>query len=106
MFRRAFFAAFALVCCATSLFAASPRLSIISPRGSQRATEAVMTFSGSQLGDGEQILFYSPGFEVVKVETIDANNCKATVKIAPDCRLGEHVAQVRTKTGISDYRTF
>ncbi len=106
MFRRAFIAAFALVCSATSLFAASPRLSIISPRGSQRGTEAVMTFSGSQLGDGQQILFYSPGFEVVKVETVDANNCKATVKIAPDCRLGEHVAQVRTKTGISDYRTF
>lgn len=106
MFRRAFFAAFAFVCCATSLFAASPRLSIISPRGSQRGTEAVMTFSGSQLGDGQQILVYSPGFEVVKVETIDANNCKATIKIAADCRLGEHVAQVRTKTGISDYRTF
>src|SRR5438477_3634994 len=82
-------------------FAASPRLSIISPRGFQRGTEAMLTFSGSQLGDGEQILFYSPGFEVVKVETIDVNNCKATVKIAPACRLGEHVAQVRTKTGIS-----
>lgn len=26
--------------------------------------------------------------------------------MAPDCRLGEHVAQVRTATGISDYRTF
>ncbi|MBC7816642.1 MAG: hypothetical protein IAG10_07120, partial [Planctomycetaceae bacterium] len=91
MFRRAFFAAFTLVCCATSLFAASPRLSIISPRGVQRGTEAVLTFSGSQLGDGQQILFYSPGLEVVKVETVDVNNCKATVKIAPDCRLGEHV---------------
>ena len=106
MFRRAFIAAFAFVCCATPLFAASPRLSIISPRGSQRGTEAVMTFSGSQLGDGQQILLYSPGFEVVKVETVDVNSLKATIKIAPDCRLGEHVAQVRTKTGISDYRTF
>lgn len=106
MFRRAFFAVMALACCVTTAFAASPRLSIISPRGFQRGTETVMQFSGSQLGDGQQILFYSPGFEVVKVETIDANNCKATVKVAPDCRLGEHVAQVRTKTGVSDYRTF
>jgi hypothetical protein len=106
MFRRTFFWVLAMGCCATSLLAASPRLNIISPRGFQRGTEAVMQFSGSQLGDGEQILFYSPGFEVVKVEAIDVNNCKATVKIAPDCRLGEHVAQVRTRTGISDYRTF
>ena len=28
------------------------------------------------------------------------------MNIAPDCRLGEHVAQVRTKSGISEYRTF
>lgn len=105
MFRR-LLASLLIVVCATSAFAASPRLSIINPRGVQRGTEAVLTFSGSTLGDGEQILFYSPGIEVVKVETIDANNCKATVKITPDCRLGEHVAQVRTKTGISDYRTF
>ncbi len=105
MFRR-ILASLLIVICATSAFAASPRLSIINPRGVQRGTEAVLTFSGSQLGDGEQILFYSPGLEIVKVETIDVNNCKATVKIAPDCRLGEHVAQVRTKTGISDYRTF
>ncbi len=105
MFRR-ILASLLIVVCATSAFAASPRLSIINPRGVQRGTETVLTFSGSTLGDGEQILFYSPGIEVVKVETIDANNCKATVKITPDCRLGEHVAQVRTKTGISDYRTF
>ncbi len=105
MFRR-ILVSLLIVVCATSAFAASPRLSIINPRGVQRGTEAVLTFSGSQLGDGEQILFYSPGIEVVKVETVDVNNCKATVKIAPDCRLGEHVAQVRTKTGISDYRTF
>lgn len=105
MFRR-ILASLLILVCATSVFAASPRLSGISPRGVQRGTETVLTFSGSTLGDGEQILFYSPGFEVVKVETIDANNCKATVKISPDCRLGEHVAQVRTKTGISDYRTF
>lgn len=105
MFRR-ILASLLIVVCSTSVFAASPRLSIINPRGVQRGTEAVLTFSGSQLGDGEQILFYSPGIEVVKVETVDVNNCKATVKITPDCRLGEHVAQVRTKTGISDYRTF
>ena len=66
MFRLRFLTALtALIATAFPALAASPRLSIINPRGSQRGTEAVLTFSGSQLGDGEQILFYSPGFEVV-----------------------------------------
>ncbi|MEK6234201.1 MAG: PPC domain-containing protein, partial [Planctomycetales bacterium] len=42
---------------------------------------------------------------MTKIEA-DAKSVKATVKVAADCRLGEHVAQVRTATGISDYRTF
>ncbi len=88
------------------LEAASPGLSIIMPRGVQRGTESVMTFSGARLADAEEIFFYSPGFEVTKIEPEGANAAKATVKIAPDCRMGEHVAQVRTKTGISEYRTF
>ena len=29
-----------------------------------------------------------------------------TVKIAADCRLGEHAFRVRTATGISELRTF
>lgn len=86
--------------------ASSPSLSIILPRGAQRGTESVLTFSGARLADAEEIFFYSPGFEVVKIEADGANQAKATVKIAADCRLGEHVAQVRTKSGISEYRTF
>ena len=86
--------------------ASSPSLSIILPRGAQRGTESVLTFSGARLADAEEILFFSPGFEVTKIEAAGANQAKVTVKIAPDCRLGEHVAHVRTKSGISDYRTF
>jgi hypothetical protein len=90
---------------AGSLPAASPRLSIILPRGVQRGHEHVLTFAGSQLADAREIFFYSPGFEVTKLEP-SARAVKATVKVAPDCRLGEHIAQVRTASGISDYRTF
>ena len=85
--------------------AASPRLTIIMPRGMQRGTEGVLTFSGSNLGDAEEVFFYSPGFDVTNVEP-NGGSVKVTVKIAADCRLGEHVAQVRCKSGISDYRTF
>lgn len=86
--------------------AASPRLNIILPHGVQRGAEAVLTFNGSQLADAEEILFYEPGFTVTRLEAGAPNQVKATVQVAPDCRLGEHVAQVRCKSGISDYRVF
>ncbi len=87
-------------------WAASPRLSIILPRGVQRGAEHVLTFSGSNLGDAEEIFFYDTGFQVTNLEVADGNNVRVTVNVAADCRLGEHVAQVRTKSGISDFRTF
>ncbi len=91
---------------AANAFAASPRLSNITPRGVQRGVEHVVQFNGSNLADIEEIFFYDPtGFKVTKIEP-NGNNPKVTIKVAPDCRLGEHVAQVRTKSGISDFRTF
>ena len=36
----------------------------------------------------------------------EAGAVKATIKVAPDCRLGEHVAHVRTASGVTEYRTF
>lgn len=87
-----------------TVMAASPRLSLILPRGVQRGAEHEITFNGSNLADAQEIFFYEPGFEVVKLEAT-ANQVKVTLKVAPDCRLGEHVAQVRTASGISDFRT-
>ena len=97
-----------LVFGASSLFASSPGLSIIQPRGVQRGTEVVLTFSGARLSDAEEIFFYRPGVTATKIEPIEknANAVRVTVKVAPDCRLGEHIAQVRTKSGISEYATF
>lgn len=86
--------------------AADPSLSIILPRGAQRGTEQIFRFAGARLNDAEQIFFYEPGFEVLEIKAVDANNIDVKVKIAGDCALGEHTAQVRTKSGISDYRTF
>ncbi len=95
-----------LLTLATDSFAASPRLNTIMPRGCKRGAEATLTFSGSQLGDAQEVFFYSPGFSVTKIEAVNANAFKATIAVAPTARIGEHVAQVRTASGVSDYRTF
>jgi len=95
---------FALTMLSSVSFAASPRLTSVTPRGIQRGGEHELTFNGSNLGDARGILFYDSGLEVLEVKG-DGNNAKVRVRVAPDCRLGEHVAQVRTASGISDYRT-
>lgn len=87
------------------VWAASPSLSLILPRGVQRGTEAELVFHGARLDDAAEIFFYSPGFEVLSLEP-SATAVKARVRVAADCRLGEHVAQVRTRSGISEFRTF
>lgn len=89
-----------------SVQAASPSLGSVSPRGAQRGTEATLVFGGARLGDAKEILFYSPGFTVAKLDVVNDGQVKATVKIAPDCRLGEHALRVRTASGISELRTF
>lgn len=104
------------ICCVTSVailavaadfgFAVAPSLGAITPYGVQRGTEVQVTFGGARLGDGEQLLFYSPGIEMKKIEKVDDNNCKATLAIAADCRLGVHAVRVRTATGVSNLQLF
>jgi hypothetical protein len=98
--------ALALVMSASTLFAASPRLTIILPRGAQRGKDTELTFSGRLLADVEEIMFYEPGFSVKEFKPVNANSFKAVISVSPDARLGEQVCQVRTKTGVSDFRTF
>ncbi|MFL2863733.1 MAG: PPC domain-containing protein [Pirellulaceae bacterium] len=85
--------------------ASSPTLSIITPRNVQRGAENTISFNGARLTDAEEILFYSPGFEVVEL-TPEAAKVTAKVNITAECRLGEHVAHVRCKSGLTEYRTF
>ena len=97
-----------LVALATSpSLASSPRLNGISPRGVQRGAEHTLRFSGARLTDAQEIFLYDPmGVEVLEITQVDANSIDVKIRVAADCRLGEHVAQVRTKRGISDYRSF
>jgi hypothetical protein len=86
--------------------AASPQLSYILPPGIQRGHEHVLTFTGARLADVEEVLLYHSGVSVKKIESVDSQNVRVTVDVASDCRLGEQLAQLRTRTGISEYRSF
>lgn len=93
------------VACSFSV-ASSPRLNLILPRGVQRGQTHTFEFFGERLGDAQEIFFYSPGFKVDSIEMVDANRIKAVVQVAADVPVGRHIAQVRTATGVSDYRPF
>ena len=88
-----------------SALAVDPDLNAISPTGVQRGTEVELTLSGGNLDKTQELLFYSPGL-TVKSLTPAANNVKAVVSVAPDCRLGIHAVRVRSLGGVSELRTF
>ncbi len=106
MMSRLWFSICVLCVICGDLLAASPVLSVIQPRGAQRGTEAVLTFSGGRLADAQEVLAYYPGIAVKKMEVVNDATLKVTATIAPDCRLGEHAFRVRTATGVSELRTF
>ena len=100
--------AFILFSANTILQSASPILSKILPRGGQRGSTVEMVFTGQRLQDIHQVLFYSSGFQVEKIEGDEKNNKRATatVKITPECVLGEHHLRLVTSSGLSTLHTF
>ncbi len=96
----------ALLFLVQSAEAASPALSAIRPVGGQRGTEIDVTLSGARLGDVLEIIYYQPGLSTVSFKKVDDNNVVAKIKIAADCPLGLHDLRLRTKTGLSELRTF
>lgn len=95
-----------VLACGSATRAASPSLGGASPYGAQRGTELEVTFSGGQLADAQEILFYGPGIAVTHLEPAGDAACKARLQIAADCRLGAHPFRIRTATGITNLRTF
>src|SRR5437868_3679377 len=95
-----------LCLCGSNLFAASPALNAINPRGAQRGTDVTLTFSGGRLADAQEVLVYYPGITIAKLEVVNDATVKVTAKIASDCRLGEHCFRVRCASGVSEMRTF
>ncbi len=90
----------------TAARASSPQLDIILPRGVQRGGEHELMFIGQRLQGAEQVFTYDSGVEILAVENVDDRNVKVRVRIAADCPLGERMVQLRTRSGISEYRSF
>lgn len=97
--------------------ASFPQLSIVTPRGVQRGGDRELVFQGARLKDAEELLFHTvfppaaageqpAGFVVRSLTPVDDNSFKAVVFVPESCPLGEHLVQVRCKSGISDYRSF
>jgi hypothetical protein len=95
-----------LVLSASSAHASSPSLGAVRPLGGQRGTEVEINLTGARLADAKEILYYQPGITTTKLQSVNDGHLKATVKIAPDCRLGLHDIRLRTATGISEVRSF
>ncbi|HZU35307.1 MAG TPA: PPC domain-containing protein [Gemmataceae bacterium] len=89
-----------------SMPAASPSIGTILPRGAQRGKDVTLVFSGGRLSDTKEVVFYSAGFTVKKLQVVNDGQVKATIHIADDCRLGEHAMRLRTATGLSELQTF
>ncbi len=95
-----------LVSVSTIGWAASPALNAIEPRGAQRGAEHTLTFQGARLADALEVLCYSPGVTVLEVKPAPTGASVAVkVKVAADCRLGEHAFRIRCASGVSDLRT-
>ena len=83
-----------------------PSVSTTSPYGGQRGTEVEVTFYGARLDGAYDILLPREGIELTAIEAIKNNQCKATLRIAPDCPLGPHPMRLCTDHGIAGLRLF
>ena len=91
---------------ATLAQATSPKFNSTTPSGGQRGTDLDLRFNGQRLEDAQEIVFYSPGIEVLKLDPARTNGLKARIRITKDCPLGEHPLRIRAASGVSDVRTF
>ena len=91
---------------ATPTLAALPTVNGIRPVGFQIGTEVEATLTGARLGDVQELLFYSPGIEVVELKAESDTVVQAKLRVLPSCRLGIHAVRLRAATGISNLRTF
>ena len=86
----------------------TPVLGTVQPRGGQRGTEMTIRLNGDRLYEPEEIIFYQEGITVTKLEKAgdEHKSVQATISIAPDAPLGEHLLRLRCKGGISYQRSF
>ena len=95
-----------MIFAAASACAVAPHLTTITPTGGERGKELELSFHGDRLQDAVEIIAYEPGLEVRRLNFVTNKLVKATVKLSPECLLGEHHLRLRTASGLSELRTF
>ncbi len=95
-----------LACVTSALHAVGPAFTAIAPAGGQRGTVVEVTLRGDRLADTQEIFLYRPGITVEQIGETADKQVKATLRLAPDCPLGEHALRVRTAGGVSALRVF
>jgi len=101
--------------------AAFPRLAVILPRGVERGGDRELVFQGERLAEAEEVMLHPSegglatggpaiggprGLVVKSIEPIDEKSFKAVIHVPADSPPGEQIVQVRTRTGITEYRSF
>ena len=82
------------------------RSSPFRPAVGQRGAEFTLTLTGARLDEPQELMLYAPGVVCTKLAATSENEVTATLKAAPDCRLGEYAFRLRTPGGASELRTF
>ncbi len=86
--------------------AAVPTVEMVAPAVGQRGTEFTLTLTGARLTGTEELLLYEPGIVCTGVSVVSPSEVKATLRAAPDCRLGTYSFRLRSRGGVSEVRTF
>jgi hypothetical protein len=86
--------------------AAPPAVEGVAPGAGKRGTEFALSITGARLTDPQELMLYGTGVSVTKLEAKSENEVAVTLRAAADCKLGEHLARLRTKGGASAVFTF
>ncbi len=83
--------------------AASPRLARFVPGAIERGATTELILEGERMEDPLDLHFYEEGFEVVDIRH-EQETCRVILRVAEDCRIGEHIGHLRTRSGLTEYR--
>lgn len=83
-------------------------LNPISPPGGQRGTDVPIYLHADNINAFQEFLAYQPGLKLIgfKPDKKDKKAATATIRIAPDAALGEHLFRIRTSHDVSFLRSF
>lgn len=88
------------------LWAAAPSIESIAPGIGQRGTEFELKLIGAGFADAEELLLYRSGVTLTEMKSASENELSLRLVAAPDCAVGRHAFRVRTRSGITELRTF